>query len=271
MSPTDAGPGGGTLAARAQLSFHRLLSRSVIIVAVALVAAVALAWAWLATSAQGMGAMDHRGMMGMPVEPWSAGYLLPAFVMWALMMVAMMLPSAAPMLLLHARIDRAPNERIRLWHSTVFAFCYLLVWTAFSALAALAQALLVDIGLVSAGSLALGERALAAAVLAAAALYQLTAAKAACLDQCRSPLHFVMRYWRPGTAGALRLGLVHGVYCLGCCWALMLLLFVGGVMNLAWVALLALVVLAEKLAPPSWHASRYAAAALAAGAVLILL
>lgn len=270
MSPTEAS-GGSTFAARAQLSIARLLSRNVLIVAVALAAAVVLAWAWLAASGQAMSAMVGHGMAMMRPEPLTAGYLLPAFGMWALMMVAMMLPSATPMILLHARIDRSPSNARKLWHSLLFIFCYLLVWTGFSALAAVSQALLIEAGLVEVGSLALGGTLPVAAVLAGAALYQMTAAKAACLDQCRSPLHFILRYWRPGIAGTVRLGIVHGLYCLGCCWALMLLLFVGGVMNLAWVALLALLVTAEKLAPPAWRANLYLAAALAAAAVWVLM
>ena len=260
---------GGSAATRGQLSIERLLSRNALIVAAALAAAVALAWAWLATS--GMPATEMHGMGAMRVEPWSAAYLLAAFVMWSLMMVAMMLPSAAPMILLHARIDRAPTPGRRLWHTSVFALAYVAVWTGFSAMAALLQALLIDVGLVSAMSLALGGRTLAAVLLVAAALYQLSPTKAACLDQCRSPIHFVMRYWKPGTAGALRLGLVHGLFCLGCCWGLMLLLFVGGVMNLAWIALLAALVFIEKLAPPNWRASAWIAGALAAGAILLAL
>jgi predicted metal-binding membrane protein len=187
------------------------------------------------------------------------------------MMVAMMLPSAAPMILLHARIDRARSARRRLLHTMLFASAYLLVWAAFSAVAAIAQAALFATGLLSAANLTLGSRWLAAAMLATAAVYQLGSAKAACLDQCRSPIHFVMRFWKPGAAGAVRLGVVHGLYCLGCCWALMLLLFVGGVMNLAWVAALALMVFVEKLAPAQWHASRWIAAALAACAIAIVM
>jgi predicted metal-binding membrane protein len=257
--------------AGAQLSIQRLLSRNVLIVGAALAAAVALAWGWLFSTGMPATEIHGQGMGAMQVEPWSAVYLLPAFLMWALMMVAMMLPSAAPMILLHARIDRAPTPRQKLRHSFVFALGYLLVWAGFSAVAALAQALLVDIGFISAMSLALGERSIAAALLAGAALYQLTGTKAACLDQCRSPLHFVMRYWSPGTAGALRLGLVHGLYCIGCCWALMLLLFVGGVMNLAWVAALAVIVLIEKVAPSNWRISIVIAAVLFAGALVLLI
>ena len=265
-SSTDASPG----SRGAQLSIERLLSRNALIVAAALAAAVALAWAWLIGSEMSATDMHGQGMGAMPVEPWSAAYLLPAFVMWALMMVAMMLPSAAPMILLHARIDRAPTPQRRLWHTLVFALAYVLVWTGFSVLAALGQALLIDLALLSAMTLTLGERAVAAGLLVAAALYQLSGSKAACLEQCRSPVQFVMRYWSPGTAGALRLGLVHGLYCLGCCWGLMLLLFVGGVMNLAWVAALALIVMVEKAAPPSWHVSKAIALLLLAGAALIL-
>ena len=244
-----------------------MLSRESLIVAAALAAAVALAWAWLA-------APQRAGMEMMPgisVEPWSAGYLLSAFAMWALMMVAMMLPSAAPMILLHARIDRG-GARARLAHSWLFAGAYLAVWGLFSAAAAAAQAWLVDTGLVAAMALTIGDRTLAAALLVAAAGWQLTAAKSVCLDKCRSPLAFVTRYWRPGAAGALRLGLAHGLFCLGCCWTLMLLLFVGGVMNLAWIAALALVVTAEKYAPARWHPSGMVAAGLlAAAAALIVL
>ena len=208
--------------------------------------------------------------MAMPAQPWSAAYLAPAFAMWAVMMVAMMLPSAAPMILLHARIDRAPPGAARLGHTLLFSLAYLLVWAGFSAVAVFAQALLIHLGLISAASLAISDRALAAGVLLAVALYQLSRAKAACLDQCRSPIHFVMRYWSPGIAGTLRLGLVHGAYCVGCCWALMLLLFVAGVMNLAWVAAIAAIVFIEKVAPPAWQASKLIAALLFAGAIALL-
>jgi predicted metal-binding membrane protein len=254
------------------LPLGRLLSRPVLISGAAIAAAIVLAWFWLAAHPMQMaGAVPGmEEMSAMPPEPWSASYLLAAFAMWALMMVAMMLPSAAPMILLHARIDRG-TEAQRTRDSVLFALCYLAVWTGFSTLAAAAQAALVDSGLLAAAGLALGNRVLAASILLAAAIWQLTPAKAACLEQCQSPLRFVMRYWRPGPAGAMRLGLVHGLYCLGCCWGLMLLLFVGGVMNLAWVALLAAVVFAEKLAPPRWRIGRWLAVALAAGAAAVLL
>ena len=264
MSSTNAPHG-------APVAIERLLSRNGLIVGICLAAAAVLAWLWLASSPTAMASMGGHGMPSMAVQPWSASYLLPAFIMWTLMMVAMMLPSAAPMILLHARIDRSASSRLRLLNTFVFALAYLLLWTLFSAAAAIVQALLVDAGLVSAVELTLGSRAVAAGLLVTAAGYQLSAAKRVCLDQCRSPLSFILRLWRPGTAGAIRLGLAHGVYCLGCCWALMLLLFVGGVMNLAWVAVLALVVFAEKLAPPSWHANRVIAAALLLGAFALLI
>ena len=209
-------------------------------------------------------------MGGMAIAPFSAAYLLPAFAMWAIMMVAMMVPSAAPMILLHARIDKAPSQHRRTIHTLLFALAYLLVWGGFSAAAALAQAVLVSAGTVSAMALAVGDRILAAALLFVAAAYELTAAKRLCLDKCQAPMIFILKHWKPGAAGALQLGLTHGLYCLGCCWALMLLLFVGGVMNLAWVALLGIIVLGEKLAPPGWHAERYVAVALAVGSALLL-
>jgi predicted metal-binding membrane protein len=246
-----------------------LLSRESLIVAAALAAAAILAWTWLLRSPMTIrGEMDG---MGMAVEPLSAAYLVPAFTMWAIMMVAMMVPSAAPMILLHARIDKAPTQRLRTFHTFVFALAYLLVWTGFAAAAAIAQALMIRSGIVSDMALAVGSRAIAAALLIVAAAYELTAAKRLCLDKCQAPMMFILKHWKPGAAGAFRLGIAHGLFCVGCCWALMLLLFVGGVMNLAWVALLGILVLGEKFAPARWRAERYVAAALAAGAALILL
>ena len=267
MSSISTGEAGGSAPARIQHRIERLLSRSGLIAVGALLLAAALAWRWLTASA--MAPMDHQAM-AISVQPWSADYLVSAFVMWAVMMVAMMLPSAAPMILLQARIGRAPTETRRLADTLLFALAYVLVWTAFSAAAALAQALLIHLDMVSAASLSLGDRGVAAGVLIAVALYQLSPAKAACLDQCRSPIHFVMQYWSPGIAGTLRLGLVHGAYCVGCCWGLMLLLFVAGVMNLAWVALIAATVLLEKTVPPRWQFSKLIAALLLAGAIALL-
>ena len=120
-------------------------------------------------------------------------------------------------------------------------------------------------------TLAIGSRTLAAGLLAATAAYQLSGLKRLCLSWCRSPVGFLMRHWRPGAAGAARMGIAHGLYCIGCCGFLMLLLFVGGVMNLAWVAILSLVVLAEKYAPARLHADRAIAAVLLAAALGLLL
>ena len=200
-------------------------------------------------------------------EPLSAAYLLTAFAMWAIMMVAMMVPSATPMFLLHARIDRTPDASKRRLNSLLFFAAYFLVWSGFSLAAAILQAVLVSAGALSAASLALGSKTLAVAVLLLAAGYELTVAKTVCLDKCQAPMLFVLNHWKPGRAGAFRLGLLHGLYCLGCCWALMLLLFVGGVMNLALIAILGIVILGEKLALPAWHANLFAAFALIVGAM----
>ena len=204
------------------------------------------------------------------LQPWAANSLLATFTMWSLMMVAMMLPSAAPMVLLHARIDRG-SQRERAFASLLFMSCYVLVWLLFSALATLLQAALIDNNVLSSGNLLIGNRVIAAGFLLAAALWQLSSAKSACLSQCQSPLQFVLRHWSPGPAGALRLGLVHGLFCVGCCWSLMLLLFVGGVMNLVWIAVLAAVVFFEKTAPAKWHADKWIAGLLVLGAAGVLL
>ena len=261
MSSTNPG-GNPTVPA----PLRSLLSRESLIVAAALAAAAILAWLWLLSAPMAGASM---GGMGMAPEPLSAAYLVPAFAMWAVMMVAMMVPSAAPMILLHARIDRSQTQRRRTLHSLLFALAYLLVWTGFSAAAALGQALLVNAGIVSDMALSIGNRGIAAALLLLAAAYEMTAAKRLCLDKCQSPLVFVMRHWKPGAPGAFRLGVAHGLFCVGCCWALMLLLFVGGVMNLAWVAALGIVILGEKFAPPYWRSERYVAAALFIAAMAV--
>ena len=225
---------------------ERLLSRPTLIVAACLAAAAGLAWLWLIRTA---GAGD---VMAMPMvaDAWSADYLLSSFIMWLLMMVAMMLPSAAPMILFYARFARRSGMRGAGAATALFVSTYVGVWGLFSLAAAALQAALVSAGAVSAMALRFGDQRVAGALLLIAGLYQLSPLKRACLSGCRSPLDFLMRLWRPGTSGSLRLGAIHGLYCLGCCWPLMLLLFVGGVMNLIWVALLALIVAAEKLAPP---------------------
>lgn len=252
------------------LPLASLLSRPVLISGAALTLGAVLAWVWLFSNAMNMGDMSGSaaGMSGMSatVQPWSADYLLPAFTMWALMMVAMMLPSAAPMILLHARINRGTHAQ-RTRDTCLFVACYLLVWVSFSIAAAFAQATMIDEGLLTSGNLVVDDKYFAGGLLLAAGLWQLTRAKAACLEQCQSPLQFVLRYWKPGPVGALQLGVRHGLFCLGCCWSLMLILFVGGVMNLAWIAGLAVVVFIEKIAPPLWRVDRWLAGLLISAAL----
>ena len=182
-------------------------------------------------------------------------------------MIAMMTPGAAPTVLLHARVHRhaqAQGQVAATRPPTVaFVAGYLLVWLAFSIAATAAHWLLEGAGLVSAMTMGSQRPWLSGTVLVATGLYQLSPLKNACLSHCRAPAQFLARHWRPGSTGALRLGVVHGAYCVGCCWMLMALLFVGGVMNLAWIAALSLLVLAEKvLAQGRW-------VGYAAGAVLV--
>ena len=224
----------------------RMLRRDRTVVVSALVGVVMLAWAYLLLVA---GPDASMSAMGEPMMPWTAATFGVMALMWSAMMAAMMLPSAAPMILLFAAIDRKRTESGSLIGATgLFAFAYLVVWAAFSIAATSAQWGLQQARLLS-PAMATGSTALAGAVLLVAGVYQLTALKQACLRHCRSPLDFLTRYWRKGALGALQMGLRHGLFCLGCCWALMALLFVGGVMNMFWVAALALFVLVEKIVP----------------------
>lgn len=258
--PPDGAIGGGQRAAPNLI--ERLIARERAIIAACLVGSVALAWWWLMSKARGPD-MDMGG------AAMSLSYLSSAAAMWMVMMVGMMLPSAAPMILFYGRFARQGGSGA-LGRTALFASAYLFVWLLFSAVAALGQAALVTGGHVDRMGLFLGSRTLSAALLVLASLYQLMPAKRKCLEQCQSPLSFLMRRWRSGTTGALRLGLIHGLYCLGCCWLLMLLLFVGGVMNPAWVAGLAALVLLEKLAPPTLRANVAISLLLLLGAALLI-
>jgi predicted metal-binding membrane protein len=184
--------------------------------------------------------------MGMPeMAAWGTAEFFMLFVMWAVMMVAMMLPSAAPVILLVVQAYRRRGDRARLL-TAAFGSGYLLAWTAFSAAAALLQMTLHRAALMSSG-MAITPAIVGGAILLLGGIYQWLPLKAACLTHCRSPLAFLMTQWREGAVGALSMGLRHGLYCVGCCWALMLLLFAAGVMNLFWVAAIAIFVLIEKL------------------------
>jgi predicted metal-binding membrane protein len=196
-----------------------------------------------------MGESDPDMMMVMAPMAWTGGYAVLMFFMWWIMMVAMMLPSAAPMILLFARFNRVQREKGAPYVPTgVFALGYLLVWAAFSQVAVAAQWGLERSDLLS-STMASTSVTLGALLLIAAGVYQLTPLKYACLRHCRSPLFFISHHWRPGEWGALRMGVEHGAFCIGCCWFLMALLFYGGIMNLFWIIGLALLVLVEKVAP----------------------
>ncbi|WP_331067492.1 DUF2182 domain-containing protein [Steroidobacter sp.] len=180
---------------------------------------------------------------------WDARYLLLIFLMWATIMVAMMLPSALPTVLIFSKAVRN-DAAVRSPSQRMFAFVagYLLAWLGFSVGATLMQWGLAEAVLLSPMMVSVSPW-LGGALLIVAGIYQWTPLKYACLRSCRSPMAFLMEHWQPGMRGALRLGLRHGLACVGCCWALMLLLFVGGVMNLLWIVAITAFVLVEKLAP----------------------
>jgi predicted metal-binding membrane protein len=242
---------------------ERLLRRDRVMAAIGLFGATALAWASLFRMHSGMGSMGGAGMAMPGMQAWSPLEPLLLLLMWATMMVAMMLPSAAPTILLVASVLRRRREHASPAAPTaVFVAGYLVVWTGFSAAAALAQWGLHEAALLS-PAMASTSPVLGGILLLAAGVYQWLPAKAACLHHCRSPLGFLGSHWREGGRGALAMGMTHGLYCLGCCWALMLLLFVAGVMNLLWVAAIAALVLVEKVVPAGPWVSRVAGLAMA--------
>lgn len=196
------------------------------------------------------GVMDDLSMAMATPADWTPGYAMLIFFMWWVMMIAMMLPSAAPMILLHASLNRRSSANTGGPTATlVFTVAYLLTWAVFSIAAASTQWALEHAGLLSPMMMNTTSMVLAGTILAFAGLYQLTSIKQACLKHCQNPVEYLSGHWKPGIAGAFSMGTRHGMYCLGCCWGLMAILFFGGIMNLYWVIGLAILVLMEKLLP----------------------
>jgi predicted metal-binding membrane protein len=247
-----------------------LLRRERLIVCGCLAAMVVLSWLYLLhlKAAMDMSGMNMPGMVMLDTQEWGATTVLLLFVMWAVMMVAMMVPSATPMILAFLNVNQSRSTSNRpLVPVGIFLLGYVAVWTAYSALAALAEWGLHQAALLSTTMSAMSAT-LNGALLIAAGVFQLTPLKRACLKGCRSPLSFLMSEWRDGAAGAFVMGLRHGAYCLGCCWILMALLFVAGVMNLFWVAVIALLVMAEKVLPKGEVLGQIAGIALVAAGVV---
>ncbi|MBB5700712.1 putative metal-binding membrane protein [Ochrobactrum daejeonense] len=261
-----------------------VLRRDGLIVATSIAALTMLAWAYVLRLAAGMnmGGMDMMGYrmisngfemaMAPAQQAWTVGDFVLMFVMWTVMMIGMMTPSAAPMILIYARTGRMAAASARPFAATGwFVTGYLGGWSGFALAATTAQWALERLALLN-PDMASTNNVLGGAILIAAGLYQWLPLKHACLSQCQSPLLFIQRFggFRRDATGACKMGAMHGVYCLGCCWALMALLFVGGVMNVLWIAALAIFALAEKLMPTGRLLSRVAGIGLLAAGLRLL-
>jgi predicted metal-binding membrane protein len=236
------------------------LARNRVLTVTALSTLMVVAWGYTAYLAFSVGSAGIRSMMHAATAPAVMAWRLADFffmlVMWSVMMVAMMLPSATPMILLFERVGRrrssTDRQRVPL---AVFVAGYVVVWLGFSVAATLANWALHQAGMLTS---MMGQTTpmFAGALLVVAGVFQWTPLKETCLKHCRSPLAFLTMHWREGAGGAMRMGLHHGAYCVGCCWLLMALLFVLGVMNLVWIAVLTVAVLLEKVAPQGKWLSR---------------
>jgi len=235
-----------------------IVKKDRIIVISGVVAVAAIAWGYTVYVAQTQADMGmSMGMAMGNVRSWSGVDFSLMFVMWAVMMVAMMVPSAAPMLLLFATVNRKRRQEARPFVPTsVFLSGYLVVWAGFALAATLGNWGLHQASLLTSMMGGSSSGYLGGGLLVVAGVFQWSQLKYACLTHCRSPLSFLMSDWKDGTRGAFMMGLVHGKYCLGCCWILMALLFVLGVMNLVWIAALAAFVLAEKVIPVGERVSK---------------
>ena len=252
----------------AQPALVRVLRRDRVVVLAALGAVTLTAWTYLVL---GAGVPMDAAPMAMAAAPWTPRYAGVMFVMWALMMVAMMLPGAAPMILLFAAISRRGHPGVAaLRRTAAFGFAYVCVWVLFAAFATGLQWGLTRMMLLS-PAMAVENPVVSGALFVAAGIYQFLPVKQACLRHCRAPTESLASHWRAGAAGAARMGLRHGLWCLGCCWVLMGLLFVGGIMNLLWIAALALIVFIEKAIPRGKLAGRLLAVGLLAWGTTVLM
>jgi predicted metal-binding membrane protein len=292
----DSMESSNTIGARAQREFEDLLKHDRAVVVAALVFVIAISWLYLLAGAgMGMSAFEMSSLsmaigasrgssMGLPMTDamgqamvamatpadWTWAYAFLMFGMWWVMMIAMMLPSAAPMILLFALVNRRSHAKGGPYVPTaVFAGAYLVAWGGFSVIAVALQSALERAELLS-PMMASGDVAFGGALLVLAGAYQLSPLKHACLRHCRGPIDFISRHWRAGRQGAFRMGVHHGLYCLGCCWALMALLFFGGAMNLYWIAGLALFVLLEKTIPTGHRLASLSGLVLVAWGVALL-
>ena len=203
-------------------------------------------------------------------QSWGTVDFVTMFVMWAVMMVAMMIPTASPMILIFARVNRTRLAQQRPHIPTsVFLLGYVLVWSGFAALATIANWGAHTGGLLSSMMGASSSSILGGCILLAAGLFQWSPLKYSCLTRCRTPLSFIMTEWRDGAGGAIKMGLKHGLYCVGCCWVLMALLFVLGIMNLAWIAVLSGFVFLEKIVPKGQWVGRFTGLFLIAWSVFL--
>ena len=258
-----------------------VLRKDRLVIVAALVVLVVLSWAYMFWLSAGMSAMPaNETMRGMSMADmaapsfasWSPVHFPLMFAMWAAMMVGMMTPSVAPMVLIYAGVARQSESRGNPFPATAwFLSGYLIAWTGFALLATALQWALEYWALLT-SQMVLGSPVMAGSVLIAAGVYQWTAYKEICLSQCQAPLAFIQRHggFSRGRRGALKLGIRHGGYCIGCCWALMALLFVAGVMSLVWIAMLAIIVMAEKVIPAARLISRAIGAAFIGLGVWIL-
>ncbi|MCH8279960.1 MAG: DUF2182 domain-containing protein [Chloroflexi bacterium] len=254
---------------RLDAPLESVLKRDRAVVLAGVIGVAGLAWAYIVYLALSMNDMGS-GMAMARLQSWTAADFTLMFLMWAVMMIAMMVPTAAPMILLFATVNRQRRAKQQPYVPTgVFLSGYVLVWGGFAATATLANWALHVNSLMSSMMGASTSAYIGGALLIAAGAFQWSRLKYLCLTHCRSPLSFLMSDWREGPKGALTMGLRHGAYCVGCCWILMALLFVLGVMNLLWIAALAGFVLLEKVVPAGHRLSRASGVLLVAWGALM--
>ena len=254
-------------------SIEYLLKRDRIVIISGLILISLLAWLYIIYLYRQMSDMNMEALFfAMPMTPaWTATDFILLFLMWFVMMIAMMTPSVAPLILIFAVVNRKRKEQQNPFVPTGYLFAgYFFIWAAFSLLATSLQWLLQHISLLT-PEMRITSKILGGSILIVAGIFQFTPLKKTCLNYCRTPIDFIHRSWKEGKTGAISMGIENGIYCVGCCWTLMVLLFVSGIMNLLWVALIAFFVLIEKVSANARWVSPVAGAALIIYGMIIML